>query len=162
MFYEGKFSEALAVYQEALNLDDKNYERWGNLGSGYFWTHESCKAKESYRKAIQLAEARLKVNPRDPELIADLSGYYGMLGDRVKAEELIQRALIVDPEYAYAMYRAALNYEYWGERERALHWIGKAIEHGYPIAAFQRSPQLKALRADSRYISLIGQTTPRR
>ena len=35
LFYEGKFAEALAAYQEALNLDAKNYERWGNLGSGY-------------------------------------------------------------------------------------------------------------------------------
>ncbi len=162
LFFEGKYAEALAVYQEALNLDDKNYERWGNLGSGYLWTHDSSKAEESYRKAIQLAEARLKVNPRDPELLADLSGYYGMLGERAKAEELFQRALIVDPENSYVMYRAALIYEYWGERERALHWIGKAIEHGYPLAAFQRSPQLKALRADSRYISLISQQRVRR
>ena len=85
-----------------------------------YWTHDSIKAEESYRKAIQLAEARLKVNPRDPELLADLSGYYGMLGERAKADELFQRALIVDPENSYAMYRAALNYEHWGERETSL------------------------------------------
>jgi eukaryotic-like serine/threonine-protein kinase len=157
LFFEGKYSEALAAYQEALNLDAKNYERWGNLGSGYLWTHNSNKAEESYRKAIQLAEARLKVNPRDPELLADLSGYYGMLGERAKAEELFQRALIVDAESSYAMYRAALNYEHWGEREKALHWIEKAVEHGYPKAAFQRSPELKALRQDARFGLIIQQ-----
>ncbi|MFN8007169.1 MAG: protein kinase [Terriglobia bacterium] len=155
LFFEGKFAEALAAYQEALNLDDKNYERWGNLGSGYFWNHDQVKAEESFRKAIQLAEARLKVNPRDPELLADLSGYYGMLNERSKAEELIQRATIVDPENSYVMYRAALNYEHWGEREQALHWIGKAIEHGYPKAAFQRSPELKNLRQDPMFGGLI-------
>ena len=36
LFNEGKYAEALAAYQEALNLDGKNYERWGNLASGYF------------------------------------------------------------------------------------------------------------------------------
>jgi serine/threonine protein kinase/Flp pilus assembly protein TadD len=157
LFHEGKYAEALAVYQDALNLDDKNYEMWGNLGSGYLWTGDTGKADESYRKAIQLAEARLKVNPRDPELLADLSGYYGVLGERAKAEELIQRAAIIDPENSYAMYRAALNYEHWGEREKALHWIEKAIEHGYSKAAFQRSPELKALRGDPRYISIFNQ-----
>ena len=99
----------------------------------------------------------MKVNPRDPELLADLSSYYGMLGERAKAEELFQRALIIDPDSSYAMYRAALNYEHWGEREKALHWIEKAVEHGYPKAAFQRSPELKSLRQDARFGLIIQQ-----
>jgi tetratricopeptide (TPR) repeat protein/predicted Ser/Thr protein kinase len=157
-FYRGRYREAARWYEEALKLDKSRYEVWGNLASAYHWVPDETKARANYERAIELAEQRLNVNPNDSEVLAQLVGYYGMLGKRDRALAVLRRALAASPDNSEAMFRAALSYEHWGQRNEALNWIRKALEHGYRKSDIERSPELEKLRADPRFGSLVHST----
>jgi tetratricopeptide (TPR) repeat protein len=156
LLFEGEFHEAAQQYEAALKQNDGNYAVWGNLGSAYHWAGNEAKAREVYQRALEKGEARLKVNPRDADLLADLAVYQAMLGDRGQALSLMEKARMLNPKDASIMYRAGLNYEHWGERDLALQWVGKALKNGYSISTVKRSPELKNLRGDPRFGQLIA------
>jgi serine/threonine-protein kinase len=155
--FEGKWAMAAAQYEAALKLNDGNYAVWGNLGSAYHWAGNEPQAREVYQKAIQKGVSRLKVNPSDADVLADLAVYHAMLGDRAQALSLMEKARIANPKDASIMYRAGLNYEHWGERDLALQWVGKALKNGYSMSTVKRSPELKKLREDPRFPQLVAE-----
>ncbi len=54
LLYKHKTEEAKKLFEEALNLYDKNYEAWYYLGNYYANKREYKKAIEKYTKAISV------------------------------------------------------------------------------------------------------------
>lgn len=154
-FIEGKYEDAARTYELALTLNDNDYLTWGNLAAAYFWiSGKKEKAIDTYKRAIEIAEERLKVNTKDPDVISNLASYYSDIGNREKSLELLKEALDIAPDNVEVMYRAASIYENLGMRDEALLWIGKAIENGYSLTEIESQPELKDLLADERYKKL--------
>jgi len=142
-FIEGKYEDAARTYELALTLNDNDYLTWGNLAAAYFWiSGKKEKAIDTYKRAIEIAEERLKVNTKDPDVISNLASYYSDIGNREKSLELLKEALDLAPDNVEVMYRAASIYENLGMRDEALLWIGKAIENGYSLTEIESQPEL--------------------
>ena len=155
-YIEGKYEDAARTYELALELNDNDYLTWGNLAATYFWIHgKKNKAIETYKQAIVMAEERLKVNPKDPDVISNLARYYSDIGNKRKSLKLLGQSLDIAPDNVEVMYRAASIYENLGMRDDALLWIGKAIENGYSRYEIENQPELKQLLADERYQQLL-------
>jgi len=84
----------------------------------------------------------------------DLADCYSMLAEPQRSRDLLQQALALAPADVSLMYQAAIIYEQLHDRERALEWIGKAIQKGYSRDLIERSPDLAQLRADPRFQGL--------
>lgn len=154
-YIEGNYEDAAKTYEQALELNDKDYLTWGNLAAAYYGiTGKKEKAIKTYKKAIEIAEENLKINPSDPEVNSNLASYYADVDDSSKALKFLTNALISAPDNVMVMYRAATTYEHLGNREKALYWIGKAIENGYSRSEIENQPELKNLVADERYKNL--------
>ena len=84
-----------------------------------------------------------------------------MLGEEKKSMDLVNRALAVAPDDVWVIYTTGYTYEQLGDREKALEWIGKALEAGYPRKEIERDPWLQDLRSDERFKELLerGQKT---
>jgi hypothetical protein len=54
-------------------------------------------------------------------------------------------------------YRAGETYEILGQRDKAIPLIAKALARGYHTVEFQRSPELKSLRADPAFQIALNQ-----
>ena len=157
-YSEGRFAEAARMFETALELHSGSYVMWGNLASAYYWTpDERDKAEQTYRRAIDLAKEHIRVNPNDPELLINLAGYHAMTGDKSEARDYINRALELAPDNTDVMFRAGSAYERLDEREEALHWLGKAIENGFPESEIMRQPELRDLVDDSRFEAMLRQ-----
>ena len=155
-FIEGKYKIAAKSYELAIKLNDKDYLTWGNLAAAYSLIDgKKEKAIQTYKHAIQIAYERLKVNPKDPDVISNLSSYYSDIGEKMKSLELLKQSLNIAPDNSEVMYRAASTYENLGMRDEALHWIYKAIENGYSRSEIESQPELKKLLADERYEKLF-------
>ncbi len=154
-FYEKRSAESVIAIEKALNLHDTDSRVWANLGSSYRLAGmDEEKAIESYRRAIELAEEQLKINPRDSETLSQIAGYYALLEEKDRTREYAQRALEEAPFHGAVLVRSAMAYERIGEREEALKLIEKALETGFPIDRINREPDLTDLREDERYIAL--------
>ncbi len=151
-YVEGRHEDEVHVYEQALALDSLDYVIWGNLASAYQRAFDdSTKAIGHYRRAIRLAEAQVAVNPNDPGVLADLAGYHQEMKQFTEALFFLEKALAIDPENVRLMFTAGLIYEAAHDRDKALEWIGKALENGYPLDDVERTEMLDSLRLDPRY-----------
>ncbi len=152
-----KFDQAALTTQEALKLDDSDYQTWGNLGDCYYYGGHKASAMEAYKKAISMAEQRLKVNPRDTDVMSDLASYWAMLGDRTRALGYLDRALAGTEKDKELLFRATLVYNQLHETGTALEWLSKALAAGYSKSVVSKTPDLDNLRDSPRYQALMQQ-----
>jgi tetratricopeptide (TPR) repeat protein/TolB-like protein len=151
-----KFDQAARSTQEALKLEDSDYQAWGNLGDAYYYGGNQSAATESYKKAISLAEQKLKINPRDTEVLSDLASYWAMLGNRSRALDYLDR-FQVGKNDKELLFQAALVYNQFHETGTALEWLSKALAAGYSKSVVSKAPNLDNLHDNPRYQALMQQ-----
>jgi tetratricopeptide (TPR) repeat protein len=149
-----KFDQAARNTREALKLEENDYEGWGNLADAYYYGGNKSAATESYRKAIALAEEKLKTNPRDTVVLNDLANYWAMLGDRSRALDYLDRSL-VGTQDKELLFQAALVYNQLHETGTALEWLSKALAAGYSKSVVSKTPNLDNLHDNPRYQALM-------
>jgi serine/threonine protein kinase/tetratricopeptide (TPR) repeat protein len=153
-----RFVDAARVYEEAVRVDEHNYEVWGNLGDAYYWSPElRSKAPSAYEKASSLALAKLAVNPRDVDALGYVAEYQAMLGRRKESMMYLDRCLRLNPQDPALLFNTALIYNTFGEEEAALAWLQKAIAAGMPRSALRESPNFDSLQGNSRFLQLANE-----
>ena len=156
-YAQGRYAEAAATCEKALKLNDTSYLTWATLANAYFWTPgQRDSSLQCYRRAAEMAEEQRKLTPREPLLLTSLAGYYAVLGKNDRASSLVEQALEIAPDISRVTYFAGHTYEQVGERDKALEWIGKALETGYPKSDVERDPWLGELRKDERFQELMN------
>jgi serine/threonine-protein kinase len=156
-FQRKRYAEAAKIYEGAAAIDPKNYELWGNLGDAYNWAPGlRDRAPEAYRKAVQLAEAKRKVNARDANLLGYLASYYAMLGSRKLAEERIAEALRLAPRDAEVLFYSAIVHEQFGEKSKVLDALERSIAAGYSRETIRDTPNFSELQDNPRFHGLIS------
>ncbi len=149
-----KFDQAARNTQEALKLDDSDYQTWGNLADAYYYGGNKSSGMDSYKKAVSMAEQRLKVNPRDTDVLSDLARYWAMLGDRGKALDYLDRSLVGKNDKEL-LFGAALVYNQLRETGPALEWLSKALAAGYSKSVVSGTPDFDNLHDNPRYQALM-------
>src|SRR5207302_1777614 len=127
----GMYAAAASTYEEAAKLDPQQYVVWGNLGEAYYDSGAKGKSVAPLRKAVELAEAELKVNPHDPDAFSNLANYHSMLGDRKHALLYLGQALRYGHNDKDILADAASVYNHLGESGLAVEWLAKAVQAGY-------------------------------
>ena len=69
----GNFGQAIAVYQQAVRLDQSHAELYGSMG--YLYTRQG-----QYQEAVQQFQQALKLDPNNPEYYDGLGFSYANLG----------------------------------------------------------------------------------
>jgi serine/threonine protein kinase/Tfp pilus assembly protein PilF len=151
-----KFDQALKNTQEALKLDQSDYQVWGNLAEAYHYGGNKPAAQEQYKKAIAMAGERLKVNPRDSDVLSDLAAYWAMLGDRQRALGYLDRSLAGKNDKEL-LFQATVVYNQLHETGTALEWLNKALAAGYSKSVISQEPGLDDLHGNPRYQALMQQ-----
>jgi tetratricopeptide (TPR) repeat protein len=151
-----KFDQAARNMQEGLKLEDSDYQAWGNLGDAYYYGGNSSTATESYKKAISLAEQKLKINPRDTDVLSDLAWYWAILGNRSRALDYLDRSLVGKNDKEL-LFQAAVVYNQLHETGTALEWLSKALAAGYSKSVVSKTPNLDNLHDNPRYQALMQQ-----
>lgn len=157
-FYQDKFVEAAEYYERAIALAPKDHRNWGKLAAAQRFAPDlEAVAPVSYRKAIQLVEAQLAVNPNDQENLYFLSVYLLRTGDIDGAEEAIELSIKLGPESPSPHYFSALIELQAGNPEKAMNQLEKAAELGYSLRLIKADPDLRSLRNEERFRALTGQ-----
>ena len=129
---------------------------WGNLGDAYFWSPRTrSKALNAYGKAIALGEQKLRVNPRDSEVLSYLAMYHAMRLERKPALENLDSALRLNPKSPDLLLTAGIVYQQLGDTPRALDAVEKAIAGGLSPATLSDTPNFDTLRSNPRFLKLI-------
>src|SRR5205807_1149315 len=158
-YYQHRFHDSAQAYEKAVQLDDKDYTNWGNLGESYYLDGERPKAHAAFERAISIAEGELAVNSRDPVLLKNLANYHVMNDDRNDALKYLALALQESKSDKDTLFSAALIYDHLGDRGLTLEWLGRAVRAGYSPEMIRRQPDLDNLHGDSQFEDLLKSTS---
>jgi serine/threonine protein kinase/tetratricopeptide (TPR) repeat protein len=157
-FYQGHYTDAAKMLEHAVEISGENYKIWGNLASCYYWSENQREmARKTYNMAIDYGEEQLSVNANDPEVLADLAGYYATLGNREKATNLLDRVVALIPIDYSIIFQIGEVYEQLGERDLALEYIELALKNGFSLAYIENNPELQGLKNDIRFKKMLQQ-----
>lgn len=149
--FQGQPRQAVALLEKATTLDPNDHRLWRNLGDAHRalaqWPE---KARDAYRRAIELAEKQFAVNPNSADLATSLALYWAKLSDNRQAMEYLAKAPDAQMNATY-LYRVAVVHELLHHRQRALTVLASAVQKGYSVEQIQRDPELAELRKDPRF-----------
>jgi tetratricopeptide (TPR) repeat protein/TolB-like protein len=155
-FFLGRFNEDVQYTQKAIAVQPQKYDYWGNLADAYRMIPGAAdKANMAYKQAISLAEKLLAVNPSDSDVLSSLALYYSRLGDAIKAQQYLARALLLSPNDVDILRIACLVHLEAREPQESLKWLGKSVRAGYPREQLIANPELASLRSDPEFDRLV-------
>ena len=156
-FYQKNYEEAARSYEQATRAEDSDENVWGNLAEAYYWIpQQRDRSTANYKKAISLAEGRLRVNPRDASVLADLALYHAMLQERSAALELLKRAQAIDPKNPEVLYKSAKVYNLFGSPDQALTYLEQAINDGYSRVWPRDDPAFANLASNREFQRIVS------
>ena len=155
-----RYAEAAAAYEEATKLDPQQYVTWGNLGEALYYAGQKDQSQAPYRKAAELAQEELKVNPHDPDVLSSLASYYSMLGDRKHALLYLGQALQHGRNDKAILMDAASVYNHLGETGLAVEWLAKAMQAGYTTDKIRSLHEFDNLANTPGYQQLMKSSHP--
>jgi serine/threonine-protein kinase len=163
-YQQGLYDDAARSFEAAVSLPGAAFVHWFNLGAASYWAPDRrTRAREAYATAVTLGEkARLaaKSTPLDTVDLASAYAVLAMLTEGTEAKQHQARAhkliemIGPPPRDGNVLATLGTTYEELGDRAKALDWLGQALKAGYSLKRLERSPWLKELRADERYVQL--------
>lgn len=155
-YYLGRFDDSVELQRAAVEESPSTTLLWLNLGDALHFADRTKQAEEAFRRAVDLAEAGLEIDPSAAELLTVLAWARQMLGDVDEALALIQRALSVAPKNPYSHYYLALVLTMNGDHDAAVRALNQAVELGYPVMMLTAEPYLEPLRSQREFRRLIA------
>jgi tetratricopeptide (TPR) repeat protein len=156
-FYQHRYPDAVTACEKARSLDDKRFMNWGNLGDALYWSPgRRPDAAAAYKEAINLAQVQVQINPRDATTRAYLADYSAMVGDKSTATAQLRKALELAPADPDVMFRAALVYNQFGDRQQTLDWLKKAAQAHFSVSTIRDTPDFDSLHSDPAFMALIA------
>ena len=136
-----------------LASDPKNYQYWLVQGNAELKQGHLPAARTAFQKGRDLAMAELAGSPQSAYTHAFVAYFAARLGDRVRAEHEIQKALELSADERIIRV-AVFTYEALGERDRSL----EILSHATPQFLYElnRLPDLPELRDDPHFQQLLN------
>ena len=110
---EGKYSEAVQNFQEALRLSPDHLVALTNLGNAY-------RQQKQWTEARNALERATVVDPEDPEANYSLGMVYAQLNDSDRAYDYLRKALKFRPAYPEALNNLGVLYLRTQRRDQAV------------------------------------------
>ena len=164
-FYLEKYEEAADAFNAGLKLNAKSPTLWANLGDAlHQMTGQEAKAFDAYKEAIALARR----NQSEAIGLARLAEMYAKrsqidlgkedvsLADRQTALALMRQALKDTPEDVEVLLSSILVYHLTNDHKRTMAAVEAALKNKLPLSELQNAPELKTLRLQADYITVIN------
>jgi eukaryotic-like serine/threonine-protein kinase len=155
-FFLKRYAESVPMFEKAVEMNQNDSMMMGNLADAYRWSNQLDKANATYGRAIALAFKQLQVNPRDANVMDQLSLYYAKKGDPVQAVDFIRRARAINPADVTIIYDEAVVYTLTGRPAEALTSLREAFQKGYSLQEARNDPELANLQSRPEFAKLVA------
>lgn len=157
-YQERKFEMAIQHYEKAMSLLENDFHSAGMLGSCYKAIGDTENAKRAARIVVARVEKILEKDPANGPAYG--MGVFALaeLGNEARANDWIDRALMVDPDNIHMRYNLACALTTMlDNKEKALDVLQPFFENiGYEMLHHcEADPDLDALRDDPRFKDML-------
>ncbi|MBD3336125.1 MAG: protein kinase [Candidatus Eisenbacteria bacterium] len=154
-----EFDQCIQTFNEVFLHKFADYEDWLNLGDAYYWAPDRRgKAAAAYGEAVRLGREKLRREPANAMIRANLAQIYPKIGMPDSARAYIEGAIAREPENPMIQYCAAVTFWQLGQPATALEWLGRSVAGGYPTSWLRDSPMFDAWRSEERFERIVDKT----
>ncbi len=153
-YYARRYDEAIAQLRKTLEMDPGFYIAHLVLG-------QVLDAKGARDAAIVECQKARGLND-DPSVLGVLARAYGLSGNKMEAEKILDQLKKLSQERYVSAYSFALIYLGLGDKEEALRWLEQSYQDraGSDIGFIRVDPLLDPLRGDPRFEALAEKIVP--
>ncbi len=153
-YYARRYDEAIAQLRKTLEMDPGFYIAHLVLG-------QVLDAKGAREAAIVECQKARALND-DPSVLGVLGRAYGLSGNKMEAEKILDQLKKLSQERYVSAYSFALTYLGLGDKEEALRWLEQSYQDraGSDIGFIRVDPLLDPLRGDPRFEALAEKIVP--
>ena len=151
------YARAAEAFRRAIALRPNEHRTHRNLGDALVKLGQRAEATASYRRAADLAEAQLAVNPTAVQDLSALGLYLQKAGEDAPARQRTDDALLRAPKDPQVWYRAAAVHALAGRRDEALAALEQALTLGLSKSRAASDDDFASLRGQPRFAALTGQ-----
>lgn len=145
LFYTHDFEGSLQMLQRAQELTPNDARFMGGLADACRYVESCDKSDAYYRKALELAEERLRVNPDDAHEMILKAIYQYHLGNPEEGRRMAEQAVELAPDNRTVIFNAAIFWSQYGNREKAKEYVARARMLGYPESELSAHPDIVAV-----------------
>ncbi|MBZ5495212.1 MAG: tetratricopeptide repeat protein [Acidobacteriia bacterium] len=157
IYYDQKnYTEAARAYEQAVQISPANPVSRRNLADVYQKMGATDKARDSYSKAVSIAQGMLKVNPKDSRTLALLALCEAKLGLREQSGRHAREAVALSPTDSEVLYKEAVVHSLAGQESEALAALRLALDHGYSARLARADDDLAAIKSSPRFQQLVS------
>ena len=151
----GRLAEAARWFESAAKLRPEDYATPALLSSVYVSLEQPQEAQAAQRRAVELADQRLKLVPDDERALYLGASCLSSLGDSGRAREWAKRAVAMEPDDSAVLYNVACVYALLGLHDSAIDCLERATQNGFGHWDWiAHDSDLDPLRAHPRFATL--------
>lgn len=151
----GRLEESVRWFESAGRLRPEDYATPALLASVYVSLQRTTESEAAQRRAVVLAEQRLKLVPDDERALYLGAGCLSSLGDRSRAREWAKRAVAMEPDDSAVLYNVACVYALLGLADSAIDCLERSLANGFGHWEWiEHDSDLDPLRAHPRFQAL--------
>jgi adenylate cyclase len=151
-------------YEKAVEVMDSDFHAWALLLTCYDAQGDKEKALEAAKKMVSQAQVALQQVPSNGAALGIIAGGYAALGDRDKAYEWIDRAMLIDPDNLNMRYNfACVLARQLDDGEGAIKLLERPMEGGgeLMIRHTETDPDFDCLRDNPRFQAMLARARQR-
>jgi len=155
-YWARRYDEAIAQLRKLLEMDPGYYYAYVTLG-------EALEAKGAHDAAIAEYQKARELND-DPLVPALLAHAYGLSGNKVEAEKILDQLKVLSKARYISAYSFSLAYLGLGNKDEALRWVEQSYQDraGADIGWIRVDSLFDPLHGDPRFEALAEKIVPAR
>ncbi len=160
-FSAGDYRRALEYYTKASELRPERDSTWRNIADCYAMMGDRQREKENYQKAADRISDSLRLNPNPASNWMTLAFYQAKLGLFPQARNSLKESDSRGAGDMQSQFKKAQVLAVLGNKDEALRLVLDCIQKGLSPEEVDLALDLKAIRNDAKYKSLVAQTRPK-
>jgi adenylate cyclase len=159
----GKLDDALPHFEAAVAVMENDYHAWGMLMTAHHGRGDQERMLEAAKMTLQQVEKVLAQDPSNGAAISFGVSALGALGEKDRAREWMERALLIDPDNLNMRYNFACSLARdLGDKEAALRMLDSSLSRiKGSLGSAEYDPDLECLRDDPRFHKILGDAKKR-
>jgi adenylate cyclase len=161
--FRGKIADARQHFEKAASVMDTDYHAWGMLTSCHYALGDGERGLESAKMTLQQVEQVLSHDPSNGAAISFGVHSLAVLGERERAMEWMERALLIDPDNLNMRYNFACTLARdFRDADGALRMLESCLSRLQgSLGNVEHDPDLDSVREDPRFQKILKETKKR-
>ena len=145
-------------YEKAVEIMETDFHAWAMLVMCWQALGETENVRHGAAKMVSEAQKALQQDPSNGAALGIIAGGYAILGEKERAREWIDRAMLIDPDNVNMRYNfACVLSGYVGDKAEALRLLDGVLHAGGEmyVKMVETDPDLDCLRDDPRFQAIM-------